>query len=92
MTTTAPALLRSVTSVVWLALVALTLVSWWLGTDHGVGDADTASVLVLLVAFAKVRFVGLYFMDLRLAPLALRLLFEGWCGAVCTVLVVMFLA
>lgn len=75
----------------WAALVAATLASWWLGADHGFDSADTAGVVILLVAFFKVRLVGLHFMELRDAPLPLRLLFEGWCAVVCTTLVVMFL-
>lgn len=92
MTVTRTQLLRNVISVVWLGLIAMTLLSWWLGTDHGIKDVQAASVLVLLVAFAKVRFVGMYFMELRHAPTPLRLLFEGWCGVVCTAIVVMYLA
>lgn len=88
---TAPGLLRNVITAVWGALIAATLVSWWLGTDHGVDDVRTASVAILLVAFVKVRFVGMYFMELRHAPLPLRLLFEGWCAAVCTTVIVMYL-
>jgi hypothetical protein len=38
-----------------------------------------ASVLILLIAFMKVRLVGLYFMELREAPVALRGLFQGYC-------------
>lgn len=47
-----------------------------------------ATVLVLLVAFVKVRVVGLYFMELRDAPLPPKLIFEGYCGVVCMVLVI----
>jgi len=84
-------LLRNPISAVWGLLIVATLISWWLGTDHGVDDLQTASVLVLLVAFVKVRFVGLYFMELRHAPIALRLLFEIWCAVVCATVVVMYL-
>jgi len=90
MTAIAP-LLRSPITAIWGLLIAMTLVSWWMGTDHGVHDVQVASVLILLVAFFKVRFVGLYFMELRDAPLPLRGLFEGWCAAVCTAIVVMYL-
>jgi heme/copper-type cytochrome/quinol oxidase subunit 4 len=84
-------LLRHPVTAVWLLLIAATLTSWWLGTDHGVSEVQTAGVLILLVAFVKVRFVGLYFMELRHAPLPLRLTFESWCAVVCTTLIVMFL-
>jgi caa(3)-type oxidase subunit IV len=84
-------LLKSRVSLVWLVLIAATLISWKIGTDHGV-HAHLATVIVLLVAFIKVRLVGLYFMELREAPLPLRLIFEGYCVVVCTTLIIMYLA
>jgi caa(3)-type oxidase subunit IV len=84
-------LLRSRISLVWLVLIAATLASWKVGTDHGV-HAQLATTIVLLVAFIKVRLVGLYFMELREAPLPLRVIFEGYCLVVCTVLIIMYLA
>jgi caa(3)-type oxidase subunit IV len=84
-------LLKSRISIVWLVLIAATLVSWKVGTDHGV-HAHLATVIVLLVAFIKVRLVGLYFMELRESPLPLRLIFEGYCVVVCTTLIIMYLA
>jgi predicted signal transduction protein with EAL and GGDEF domain len=76
---TATTLLRTRATTVWFALIAATLVSWALGTDHGLGDHRAASTVILLVAFTKIRFVGLYFMELRDAPIALRIIFEGYC-------------
>ncbi|MBA2347685.1 MAG: cytochrome C oxidase subunit IV family protein [Solirubrobacterales bacterium] len=84
-------LLRTPISLVWLGLIAATLLSWWLGSNHGVKSEQTAGALILLVAFAKVRYVGLFFMELRHAPLALRCIFEGWCALVSTTIIVMFL-
>jgi heme/copper-type cytochrome/quinol oxidase subunit 4 len=83
-------LLKSRISVVWLLLIAATLVSWRVGTDHGL-HAQLATTIVVLVAFIKVRFVGLYFMELREAPVALRLVFEGYCAVVCAVVIIMYL-
>lgn len=85
-------LLRSAITVIWFVLVAATLLSWWLGTDHGFDDAQLVSSLVLLVAFIKVRFVGLYFMELRHAPIPLRIVWEVWCLVVVSVVIGMFLA
>jgi hypothetical protein len=86
-------LLRSSATAVWAFLVVATVVSWALGTDHGfVDDTTTASLVVLVVAFVKVRFVGLYFMELREAPLPLRALLEVWCLAVCCLTVGFYLA
>lgn len=76
-------LLRAPFTVVWLVLIAATLASWYLGTDHGFSSTAATTVVVMLVAFAKVRLVGLYFMELRDAPLPLRLVFEGYCVAAC---------
>jgi caa(3)-type oxidase subunit IV len=84
-------LLKSRISVVWLVLIAATLISWRVGTDHGL-QAHLATTIVLLVAFIKVRLVGLYFMELRGAPLPLRAIFEGYCVAVCAMVIVIYLA
>jgi cytochrome c oxidase subunit IV len=72
------ALARTAVTPVWFFLVAATVVSWLLGADYGPGNHTAATVSVMAVAFIKVRFVGLYFMELRHAPLALRLAFEAW--------------
>lgn len=72
--------------VVWVGLIVATLVSYWLGSDHGLSSAEARTLIILVVAFVKVRFVGLYFMELRGAPIVLRSLFEGWCVVVCLLL------
>ena len=69
----------AIPSIPWLAAMAATRVSWWLGADHA---RTAASVVVLTVAFVKVHVVGIWFMGLRDAPPALRLLFDGWVIAV----------
>lgn len=84
-------LLKSRIGLVWLGLVLATLVSWKVGSDHGI-HAQLATIIVLLVAFLKVRFVGLYFMELREAPLPLRLIFETYVVVVCAVLITLYLA
>lgn len=85
----AAALLRTRVSVVWLVLIAATLVSWGVGTDHGIA-AELATVVVLVVAFVKVRLVGMYFMELKAAPAPLRLAFECYCVVVCAALIAMY--
>jgi uncharacterized membrane protein len=85
------ALLKNRITLVWLLLIAATLVSWRVGTDHGL-HAHLATTIVVLVAFIKVRFIGLYFMELRGAPVPLRLIFEGYCAVVCGVVIIMYLA
>jgi hypothetical protein len=83
---------RSPASLAWLALSTLTVVSWLLGTDHGfAGNQVLASLAIIVVAVFKVRLVGLYFMELREAPTALRTLFEGYCAILFVLLTAMFL-
>src|SRR5437764_113126 len=67
------ALARTVVTPVWLLLVVATVISWMLGANYGPGNHEAATVTVMVVSFVKVGFVGLYFMELRHAPLALRL-------------------
>ena len=61
----------------WLVLVAATLLSYALGAEHGVGSAIV--VVVFGIAAIKVRLIGLDFMELRSAPMLLRVAFEGYC-------------
>ncbi|OBI21459.1 hypothetical protein A5712_15695 [Mycobacterium sp. E2327] len=84
---------RTNASLIWFLLCALTVVSWALGTDHGFGGGHhtPASLVIFAVAIFKVRLVGLYFMELRMAPLVLRGLFEGYCLALFGLLTAMFL-
>jgi heme/copper-type cytochrome/quinol oxidase subunit 4 len=85
------ALLRGPFVIVWVGLIAATLISFWLGTDHGISSVEARSILIFVVAFVKIRFVGLYFMELKDAPLALRGIFEGYCLVVCLALIGFYL-
>jgi hypothetical protein len=84
------ALLRTRITLVWFVLVAATAFSWEMG--HGVvfDDVRYASVVIIVVAFIKVRFVLLDFMEVRHAPLFMRLIGTVWLVAVCTTLVVLY--
>ncbi|WP_205698777.1 cytochrome C oxidase subunit IV family protein [Conexibacter sp. SYSU D00693] len=67
--------------VVFGALLLATFVSLWVGTDHGFSGSDghtAGAAVALAVAFLKIRWIGLDFMELRHAPLALRVAFEAW--------------
>ena len=86
----APSIIRTGATTAWAVLVTATLISWWLGDGHGAEKA--AAVGVLAVAFLKVGLVGHYFMELRYAPLPLRLAFTGWMVVVCSALIIMYLA
>lgn len=85
--------LRDAVSVAWALLIAATLVSWTVGEDHGNGHTarQVATVVVLLVAFVKARLVGMYFMELRHAPIPLRVLFETWCLVVGGGIIVLYM-
>ncbi len=66
---------------VWLALVAITITSWWLSPAHAGGLTQpsvpiTAAVLVL--AMVKSRFIIGYFMEVRTAPRWLRHATDAW--------------
>lgn len=49
-----------------------------------------AAIAILIVAFIKVHFVGLEFMELRAAPMIARLLFEAWAVTVCAAMIVVY--
>jgi hypothetical protein len=82
---------KTVTAV-WLLLVLASGFSWAFGHGFGFGDRYRyASVAVVLIAFIKVRFVFLDFMELRRAPWSLRLIFESWALSVCGAIIVLYL-
>jgi hypothetical protein len=71
-------LLRTRATFVLLLLIGTSVASW--AFSHGAGqiDARHAGLVVITLAFVKVRFVLLDFMELRHAPLAMRLAVEAW--------------
>lgn len=77
-------------SAVWAVLTLATLLSWWLATGQGAEAAPDASkqtgLIVLGLAFFKVRLVIRHFMEVAHAPIALKLILDAWlliaCGAV----------
>jgi hypothetical protein len=85
-------LLHSRLTLVWLVLLAATLASWAMG--HGLGFSDTkhASIAIICVAFIKVRFVMIEFMEMGGAPPPMRLIGELWPLVVGSVLVVLYLS
>lgn len=63
-----------------LSLFAITLISWFI-FDLGKVDAlspNSLSAAVLVLAAIKAQLILIHFMELRRAPLGLRLLFNGW--------------
>jgi len=72
-------LLRSRATALWLVLVSLTFLSleFLQGLTFG-GNRRVGVIAVVIVAFTKVRLVGLDYMELRTAPPLLRYFFEVW--------------
>ena len=65
-----------------------TLLSWGLG--EGRVDPRAAGVAVIVIAFVKIRYVILDFMELRTAPIGMRVAAEAWCIVVCSTLVLLY--
>jgi hypothetical protein len=79
--------------IVWLSLFALTILSWWLGEAQGgiTGhDVEMVTTAIMLLGFFKVRLVGMYFMELRVAPAPLRLAFDAWVVIACAAILVVY--
>ena len=83
-------LLRKPVTVVWAALMLATITSTWLLSNNAV-TPEVATVAIMLIAAVKVRFVIRHFMEVRRAPLALRLVCDGWLLAVTTLTVTVYL-
>ena len=74
---------------VWLGLTLATLLSYAI-VDGGLLPRPLATVAVLAIAFAKARYIGLDFMELRGAPRALRIAYEAWALVACLGLIALF--
>ncbi|RLA44053.1 MAG: hypothetical protein DRR06_10665 [Gammaproteobacteria bacterium] len=78
---------------IWLLLMIATGLSWWLGVDAGREEDlnyHLISTTLIIIAFIKVRFVMRYFMEVRTAPLSLRLICDAWIVVVCSAIVWLF--
>lgn len=73
---------------VWAGLISATLVSFT-AIETGLGPLATI-VVVISIAFLKIRYVGLEFMDLREAPAFLRLAFEFWLVGMALILISLY--
>jgi hypothetical protein len=79
--TTATAQGGRTTTYVWVILSAITVVSWFLAPAHahGVAEANvTITIAVLLMAAIKARLIIQYFMEVRTAPMWLRISTDVW--------------
>ncbi len=69
------------TTYVWAILSAITIVSWFLAPahEHGVVVASTPiTIAVLLLALVKTRLIIQHFMEVRTAPVWLKLATDAW--------------
>lgn len=76
---------------IWLVLITATAATAVLGLEQAAGGATAIGIALLTIAFVKMRLVGIHFMELGNAPVALRAIFEGYVLVTFTVLVVLFL-
>ncbi len=82
-----PPLIRSKATVIWLILLAATGLSLALTDAEG---SHLATMAVIVIAFFKVRLVGLHFMELSTAILPLRIVFEAWVVVICAVVLSLY--
>ncbi|MBT8340354.1 MAG: cytochrome C oxidase subunit IV family protein [Desulfatitalea sp.] len=84
------ALILSRVTLIWLILAGATLLSWEMGHGAGFDDIRYASTSIIAIVFIKIRFVILEFMELRHAPVPVRVAAEAWVVVVGTVLIVLY--
>jgi Prokaryotic Cytochrome C oxidase subunit IV len=76
---------------IWLLLVAATAFSVGLFEAFNLANPSRyVGLAVIAIAFVKVRFIGLDFMELRHAPIPLRLAFEVWLLVIAGILMTLF--
>jgi heme/copper-type cytochrome/quinol oxidase subunit 4 len=72
---------------IWLLLIAITAASGWLARGMAVRDDRYLGVAIVALAFVKIRFVILDFMEIRNAPLKMRQACEAWVIILCATIV-----
>ena len=86
-------MLRHRSTLVWAGLMAATIASWWLGTDHAsLGGPRAAPPAAQAIAVVKVALVTSSFMEVDHASRLLQTVVHGWTVAVGAGLVVLYLA
>jgi heme/copper-type cytochrome/quinol oxidase subunit 4 len=83
--------LRERVTWVWLALMLLTCVTTW-GLSKDLFSPAAAVFGIFVIAAVKVRYVMLDFMELRNAPIPVRVVFEAWPVAVAAIILGIWLA
>ncbi len=81
------------TTAVWAGLSAITVVSWFLAPAHHadpVAASTPITIGVLVLAVIKTRLIIQEFMEVRTAPLWLKLATDGWLVALFGAIVVIY--
>jgi hypothetical protein len=73
--------LRERVTMVWLGLIVATCVTTW-GLSKDLFSPDVAVIGIFTIAAVKVSYVMLDFMELRYAPIPVRVAFQAWPVAV----------
>jgi hypothetical protein len=66
---------------VWAVLSVITVISWWLGPGHAQGGLVASvpiTVAILTLGLIKSRLIIRYFMEVRTAPMWLRIATDAW--------------
>lgn len=74
-----PQFLADRQTAVWLFLMAAAVLTAVIGLEQH-GGSPMIGLLLLVIAFVKVRLVAMDFMEIRDAPLPLRLVVEAYVG------------
>jgi hypothetical protein len=69
---------RDAVTIVWVVLTFGTLLSWWVGAEHGIAVQPVAGSVLVLIAAVKVCLVGESFMEVGAQPRAIRIAFQVW--------------
>ncbi|TAM65771.1 cytochrome C oxidase subunit IV family protein [Mycobacterium sp.] len=75
----------------WVLMVVFTCLTWSIGGGHLL-TPTTITATVLAIAFVKMRFIGLDFMELRTAPLPLAGCYDLYLVTVYIALMGMYVA
>jgi len=84
-------LVMSRNTVIFVLLVGATILSWELGHGLGFESVTAASVAVIAVSMIKARLVMQEFMEVRHAPISLRLVADGWLLSLSAALMFLYL-
>ena len=74
----------------FLLLVTATALSWALGHGFGFTDLRYANTFIIVIAFVKIRYVFMDFMEVRHSPAWLRVLSEAWVLLVCVTVLTLY--